>query len=158
MASTQKQVPRAPSSVTHGKTGGVNPGGISHGVLRQPSPGCTLQASDLVFPFSVGARANPTPFRSTEKASGPPGARTRGREDAGLEHPPPLVSRDKVFLRQPPLYLGCSDFASRRPVTQAGLAGRRSTVQPCVAIGRAGGGGGVEAGQAVSGCEKQGSV
>uniref|UniRef100_M3Z396 Uncharacterized protein n=1 Tax=Mustela putorius furo TaxID=9669 RepID=M3Z396_MUSPF len=48
----------------------------------------------------VGAHANPTPFRSTKKASGPPGARTRGREDAGPEHPPPLVSRDtKNILR-----------------------------------------------------------
>lgn len=143
MASTQKQVPRAPSSVTHRKAGGVNPGGTSHGVPRLPSPGCTLQASDLVFAFSLGAHANPTPFRSTKKASGPPGARTRGREDAGPEHPPPLVSRDtKVFLRQLPLHLGRSGFASRRPVTQAGLAGRRSKVQLCVAIGRAGGGGG----------------
>lgn len=99
-APTQRQIPQAPDSMTPREAGGINPSvTFAHGMQDVPSPGCTLQSQDLVFPFSLEVCANPEPFRSTEKVSRPPGALTRGKEDAGLEHPPPLVSWDEVFLR-----------------------------------------------------------
>lgn len=77
----------------------------AHGTQDPPSPGCTLQSSDPVFPFSLEAHANPVPPVSTEKVSHPPGALRRVEDDAGLERPPPLVSWDKVFLRASRLHV-----------------------------------------------------
>ncbi|XP_034882352.1 polycystic kidney disease protein 1-like 1 [Mirounga leonina] len=99
---------QSPDPVTPGRTSVPRAQGSLKGVSDDPERcvwaacfwsfgGAALPRASDGVPFEVCA--NPEPFRSTEKVSRPPGALTRGKEDAGLEHPPPLVSWDKNILR-----------------------------------------------------------
>nr|XP_035928975.1 polycystic kidney disease protein 1-like 1 [Halichoerus grypus] len=98
---------QSPDPVTPGRTSVPRAQGSLKGVSDDPErcvwAACFWSSRGAAPPRAsdgvpVEVCANPEPFRSTEKVSRPPGALIRGKEDAGLERPPPLVSWDENIL------------------------------------------------------------